>query len=174
LKSAKPYSDVRIEPLLQYPRSYPAWDITGDPHDWKNQCLAQFSGVGSVSFGAPRNVPLIPFFAVAVDQGNGTYFENLPGGKFFGYFAYIGSSIISHADLGYESIMAANDGANGIYLYDFKSGHWWYTNPSAFPFLHDFTLKAWIYYFPAQGSTGHYSSNPRNFVNMTTGQFFTM
>jgi hypothetical protein len=146
-------------------------------------CTLAVSGTG----GAPSapaqgsstvvtlTVSPLAFFAPATSVGNGVSFETLAGGNLFGYFAYLQSnSLIFHFDLGYEGIVSANDGANGIYMYDFKSGHWFYTNPSSFPFLYDFTLKAWIYYFPAQGVAGHYTTNPRNFVNMTTGQFFSM
>jgi hypothetical protein len=121
------------------------------------------------------NVAPLGFFAPEVSVGSGLDFETLSSGTLFGYFAYLQSNtIIYHIDLGYEGIANANDGGNGIYMYDFTSGHWWYTNPSTFPFLYDFTLQSWIYYFPLQGVSGRYTYNPRQFVNMTTGVFFTM
>ena len=62
-----------------------------------------------------------------------------------------------------------------MYLYDFASGHFGGTpDSSLFPYLYDFTLNAWIYYFPNTQNPGHYSSNPRYFSNLTTGQIFTM
>jgi len=158
-----------VQPLTFAPGSYP--------------CTLTVSGAGG-SPSAPAimsstvvtlTVSPMPFFASAVSIGNPFLSMTFPGANLFGTFAYLASNqIIYHVDLGYEGIVAANDAANGVYMYDFKSGHWLYTSPSTFPFMYDFTLKAWLYYFPAQGNTGHYSSNPRNFVNMTTGQFFTM
>ena len=61
-----------------------------------------------------------------------------------------------------------------VYLWDLSSGHWWYTNSGLFPYLYDFTLNAWIYYFPDTKNAGHYTTSPRYFVNMTTGQIFAM
>jgi hypothetical protein len=61
-----------------------------------------------------------------------------------------------------------------LYLFDYKSSHWWYTSSSLFPFLYDFTLNAWIYYFPDPKNPGHYTTNPRTFSNLSTGQTFTM
>jgi hypothetical protein len=47
------------------------------------------------------------------------------------------------------------------------SSHWWYTSSTLFPYLYDFNLDSWIYYF--SGTT-----NPRDFSNLTTGKTFTM
>jgi hypothetical protein len=74
--------------------------------------------------------------------------------------------------MGYEAFVPST-GAS-IYFYDFATGRWWYTSPSLFPYLYDFTLKAWIYYFPSTTNPGHYTTNPRYFSNLTTGQVFTM
>jgi hypothetical protein len=77
-----------------------------------------------------------------------------------------------HVDLGYESVVPGN--GPEVYLWDLSSGEWWYTNASTFPYLYDFTRNAWIYYFPDTNKAGHYTTNPRWFVNMTTGVIFTM
>jgi hypothetical protein len=98
----------------------------------------------------------------------------LPNKNLFGFFSYTSASILFHYDMGYEGVIQANDAASGIYLYDFASGHWFYTNSASFPSLYDFTLKTWIYYLPSTTSTDHYTSNPRSFVNLTTNQTFTM
>jgi hypothetical protein len=75
--------------------------------------------------------------------------------------------------MGFEAFVAGSSGTD-IYLFDFTSGHWWYTNASSFPSLYDFTLSEWIYYFPNTQSPGHYTTNPRYFVNLATGNIFTM
>jgi virginiamycin B lyase len=123
-------------------------------------------------------------------------------GNPFGYYAFLSGSAstanatLVHADLGEEYVAAgsathvvigcSSSGpespcsdplvslVGALYLYDFASGHWWYTSSAEFPFLYDYTLNAWIYYFPNSQSAGHYTSNPRSFANMTTGQTFTM
>jgi len=61
-----------------------------------------------------------------------------------------------------------------VYLYDLSSGHWWYTSSSLFPYLYDFAMNAWIFYFLNPNSPGHYTTNPRYFANLTTGAIFTM
>jgi hypothetical protein len=78
-----------------------------------------------------------------------------------------------HFDLGYEYVTAGDSGGD-LYFYDLASNHWWYTNSFLFPYLYDFTLNAWLYYFPNTSSPGHYTANPRYFSNLTTGQIITM
>jgi hypothetical protein len=75
-------------------------------------------------------------------------------------------------DLGFEAFVT--DGTANAYLYDLASGHWFYTSPSLFPYLYDFSLNAWLYYFPNTNDPGHYTANPRYFVNLTTQKIFTM
>ena len=43
-----------------------------------------------------------------------------------------------------------------------------------FPYLYDFTLNDWLYYFPDTKNPGHYTTNPRFFSNLTTGKIFSM
>jgi hypothetical protein len=74
--------------------------------------------------------------------------------------------------MGYEAFIPG--AGNQIYFYDFASVHWLYSSPSLFPYLYDFTLNTFIYYFPSTTSPGHYTSNPRYFSNLTTEQIFTM
>jgi hypothetical protein len=104
--------------------------------------------------------------------GNGVYYLQFPDGTLFGYYAYVASGVIYHYDMGYAAFIAGS--ASDIYLYDFASTHWWYTSSTLFPYLYDFTLKTWIYYFPSTTNPGHYTSDPRYFSNLTTGKIFTM
>lgn len=94
------------------------------------------------------------------------------GGNLFGYYAYLSNTIIYHFDMGYEGVVDAPPGA--AYMYDFLSGHWFYTSTTLFSYLYDFTLNAWVYYFPDTKNAGHYTTNPRYFVNLGTGAIFTM
>ena len=115
------------------------------------------------------------FFDGEVSVGNGVNYLSFPNGNFFGYYSYLSDeSYIYHFDLGYEYLFDANDGNAGLYLYDFASSTFFYTSPTfPFPYLYDFTLDAVLYYFPDTTSAGHYTTNPRYFVNLATGAIFT-
>jgi hypothetical protein len=115
-----------------------------------------------------------PFFNGNVDLGGGIKYLQFSNGRLFGYYVYMSQNILYHFDAGYLSVIPANDANSGLYMYDFKSGHWWYTSSSSFPFVYDFTINAWLYYFPQQPSNGHYTTSPRYFVNMNTNVIFTM
>ncbi len=68
------------------------------------------------------------FFNGEQNVGNGVYSLTFPNGNNFGFYSYLSDpSYIYHTDLGYEYIFDANDGVNGVYLYDFASGSWFYT-----------------------------------------------
>jgi hypothetical protein len=45
----------------------------------------------------------------------------------------------------------------------------WFTSNTLFPYLYDFTLNNWLYYFHATNNPGHHTSNPRYFSDLTTG-----
>ena len=96
------------------------------------------------------------------------------GGSLFGCYSIPSTGFILHADLGAESVTADPSNLYGLYLYDFPSQHYWWTSTAEFPYIYDFTLSAWLYYFPDPAHPGHYTSNPRYFSNLTTGVIFTM
>jgi len=112
------------------------------------------------------------FFTGQVSLGSGVEYLQFPDNTVFGYYSFVASSIFYHYDMGYEAFIPGS--ASDLYLYDFASGHWWYTSNTLIPYLYDFTLKTWIYYFPNTTSPGHYSANPRYFSNLTTGIIFTL
>jgi hypothetical protein len=112
------------------------------------------------------------FFAGEVSLGNGVYSLQFFDGNLFGNYGYMGSGWIYHADLGFEYVAAGN--GSEVDFWDLTSGHWWYTSASLFPYMYDFTLHTWVYYFPDTHNAGHYTTNPRYFANMTTNQIFTM
>jgi uncharacterized repeat protein (TIGR01451 family) len=126
------------------------------------------SDVTNITQGAP---PPAAFFNGEDSLGSGVYYLKFPNGNLFGYYNFPSFPIFYHYDMGFEAFV---DGGNGAaYLYDFTSGHWWYTSSSLFPYLYDFTLNNWLYYFPATNNPGHYSSNPRYFSDLTTGKVIT-
>ncbi len=117
------------------------------------------------------------FFTGEIALTNGVYYLTLPNGNIFGYYAFIPNfpQFMYHFDMGYEYIVDANDGQNGVFMYDFASGDWWYTSPHfPFPYIYDFTLKAVIYYYPDATSAGHYTTNPRYFYNYGTKSIITL
>ena len=116
--------------------------------------------------------PVQGFFSGQVSLGGGIDYLHFPDGNLFGYYAYLSGSALYHLDMGYEGFTASP--GSSIYFYDFATGHWWSSSASLFPYLYDFTLKTWIYYFPDSNNPGHYTTNPRYFSNLTTGQIFTM
>jgi hypothetical protein len=127
----------------------------------------------SITAPTPAPPPVHPaFFAGEVALSDGVYYLAFPDGNLFGYYAYLSGGWIYHFDMGYEYVDPASSG-NAVYLWDDASGHWFYTSPTLFPDLYDFTLDAWLYYIPS-ATAGHYTTNPRRFENLTTGQIFTM
>ena len=105
-------------------------------------------------------------------MANSVYYLQFPDNNLFGYYAYFSGGWIYHFDLGYEYVDPGK--GSEVYMWDEMSQHWWYSNAGEFPYLYDFTLNAWLYYYPNPQSAGHYSTNPRYFVNLTTNQIFTM
>jgi hypothetical protein len=101
------------------------------------------------------------FFNGEVSLNAGVFYLQFPDGNQFGYYNFASNSIIYNYNLGFEAFILGS--ASDIYLYDFTSGHWWYSSTALFPFLYDFTLNSWLYYSP-----------PRSFSNLTTGKIFTL
>ena len=104
------------------------------------------------------------FFQGETVVGGGFY--NLP---FFGEYAYFpGNTAIYHTTLGEELIFPNTDSSRGIYFYDQDSGHIWYTNPATYPYIYDFNLNAWLFYFT---NSGNGKVGTRSFYNFATGKF---
>lgn len=114
--------------------------------------------------------PPSTFFTNEAYLGLGTFYLSFSSGNYFGYYGFLSNPLyFYHQDMGYEYIVDAVDGANGVYFYDFKSNTWWYTSPGyPFPYMYDFNLKTVLYYYPNANSAGHYTTNPRYFYNYAT------
>jgi hypothetical protein len=112
------------------------------------------------------------FFTGQLSVGSGVYYLQLSDANVFGYYSLLSNSILYHYDMGYEAFIPGS--ASDIFMYDFASGHWFYTGAALFPYLYDFTLNTWIYYFSNPQNPGHYTANPRYFSNLATAQIFTM
>ena len=116
------------------------------------------------------------FFAGEAALTNGVYYLAFPSGNPFGYYSYLSDQhYIYHQDLGYEYVFDADDGNSGIYLYDFKSGGFFYSSPAfPFPYLYDFTLNTVLYYYPDPSKPGRYNTGGvRYFYNFATGKIIS-
>lgn len=133
------------------------------------------NGVGTLfTLSSLLPAPAHPvFFAGEIPLQNGIYYLRFPDGNLFGYYSYDFFPYLYHQDLGFEYFFDANDGHGDCYLYDFTSNDFWYTGPTLFPYMYNFTLNAWLYYFPDAQTPGRYSHNPRSFHNFGTGQNIT-
>ena len=135
-------------------------------------------GLGTVfklTLALPLPSALSAFFNGEVALGSGVYYLSFANGNYFGYYSFLGdSAYIYHFDLGYEYVIDANDGKDGVYLYDFASNDFFYTSPTfPFPYLYDFDRNSVLYYFPDMTNPGHYTSNPRYFYDYATGSVIT-
>ena len=115
------------------------------------------------------------FFTGQAALADGVYYLTLPDGNPFGYYSFLADpAYLYHFDLGYEYVFDANDGKDGVYLYDFASGGFFYTSPTfPFPYLYDFNLQSVVYYFPDPANAGHYTTNPRSFYVFSTGEIIS-
>ena len=115
------------------------------------------------------------FFTGEAALGEGVYYLAFPNGNVFGYYEFLSNpAYLYHFDLGFEYVFDANDGQSGVYFYDFTSSDYFYTSPVfPFPYLYDFGLKAFLYYYPNTSSAGHYTSNPRYFYDFATQRIIT-
>jgi hypothetical protein len=123
----------------------------------------------SLFFANQTNVPGLNV-VVPGSTNTTTDYLQFPDGVPFGYYTLVAYPWFYHHDLGYEYLFEANDGAQGVYFYDLNSQSFWYTNPSIYPILYDFSLNDWIYYYPNKSDPGHYTSDPRYFYNYATKQ----
>lgn len=130
------------------------------------------NGVESVPTSLATMAP-IPFLAGGEATARNIDYLQFPNGNIFGYYAPVGFPWIYHMDLGYEFLIDAADGAAGVYSYDYSSGDWWYSSPTLFPYVYDFALNAWLWYYPNTNEPGHYTTNPRYFYNFGTSQVIT-
>ena len=122
-----------------------------------------------------RVSPHPAFFNGEIALGSGWYYLQFANGTPFGYYSYLPDQhFIYHIDLGFEYLFDANDANHGIYFYDFASSSFFYTSPSTFPYLYDFSLNAWLYYLPDVSNPGRYTHSPRWFYNFATGQWITL
>ncbi len=141
---------------------------------------ASVSGGGAAQVASIADSTIIgsplhpPFFTGEQSLGSGVYYLTFADGNLFGYYAYLANSWIYHFDMGYEYVFPSNDANGDVYFWDSQSTHWWYTGPTLFPYLYDFTLNVWVLYMNDTNRPGHYTANPRSFSSTVTHLIFTM
>ena len=119
---------------------------------------------------------LSTFFTGEILLGDSVYYLQFPNGNPFGFYSFLGDlNCLYHFDLGYEYLFDADDGENGLYLYDFASNDFFYTSPNfPFPYLYDFGLNSTVYYYPDPNNSGRYNTDGvRYFYVFNTGQIIT-
>ena len=161
-------------------------DVTSGT-DGVYSCTAGYdllTGIGTPNFGTlvqqltgTTSAVHPAFFTGETALSNGVYYLTFPNnGNVFGYYSYLSDQrYIFHQDMGYEYVFDAADGKSGVFLYDFKSGHFFYTSPSfPFPYLYDFSLNAPLFYYPSPNDPQRYNTNGvRYFYNFATGRIIT-
>ena len=149
-----------------------AWMTTATDLDGNRRIWNGTVDMGAFEFGS---MPSPAFFNGETALGGGFYYLQFANGTPFGYYSYLSDqNFIYHIDLGFEYLFDANDANHGIYFYDFASSSFFYTSPTLFPDLYDFSLNAWLYYLPDVNNPGRYTHNPRWFFNFATGQWITL
>jgi len=85
---------------------------------------------------------------------------DLKKSPWLGHYTYSDYPLIYQYNLGYEYIY---DAGAGFYFYDYASGHFWYTQATYYPFVYDFSLATYLYYYNGNGS-------PRYFFDYATNR----
>ena len=167
-------ADAFLDPNPSFSGAYPL-TVTGlaitEPHRYLY--VAETDGTfenktGHLELLSTRRAP---FFEGSVTLSGGFYYLSLRNGVPFGYYNFDSSPYLFHSDLGFVFPFDAADGQGGIYLYDFKSKTFWFTSRSLFPYLYDFSLNTFLYYYPDPAHADHYNTNGiRYFYNFATGK----
>ena len=158
------------EPDFSSPPYYTSLAITS-PNNY-----VYVAGLTNLLEQTPSNLLLVStqnasFFDGSVQLSGGFYYLQFPDGNLFGYYNLNANPYLFH--LQFEYPIDAADGSGGIYLYNFTSQTFFYTNASLFPYLYDFTLNSFLYYYPNTRIPGHYTAYPRYFYNFSTGQIIS-
>jgi len=105
--------------------------------------------------GTPPAPPLDLFSGVVKPSG----YKKSP---WFGVYSYNSYPLVYEFNLGYE--YAYDAGSGGVYLYDYSSGHFWYTQATYFPFVYDFSLNTFLYYYNSNTPHRHFYDYGTNAV----------
>jgi len=106
----------------------------------------------------------VDFGKVDLFNGSAVNGANMKWSSWFGYYNYAAYPIVYEFNLGYEYVYDAGNG--GVYLFDYHSGHFWYTQGSYYPFVYDYSLNTFLYYYTnnANGATRYFFNYAANKV----------
>ena len=162
------------DPTTGFTGIIPAYSDANSVPRWDNAeadlVLPAAGGFTPCSYN-PEEYPL--FFDGQAALADGVHYLTFANGNVFGYYAFLATPhFLYHFDLGWEYVIDAADDQGGLYLYDFTSGHWFYTSPTfSFPYLYDFTLNSVLYYYPDPNNPGRYNTDGvRWFYDFATGR----
>ena len=101
-------------------------------------------------------------FSGGPDLGAGWHFSDWFGIYNVNFFA----PWLFHLEHGWM-FLADGGTASEMFLFDLSSEGWYFTGEAQYPNLFDFSRSSWVFYFEE-------SSNPRDFVDLGTGEFFDL
>jgi hypothetical protein len=147
-------------------RAVPAVVLPAPPPFPRLAVPALTPGVRRGVRGAGAAAAQTSFFTGEVSLSNNVYYLRFPNGTLFGFYGYYAPNphLVYHFDLsngdpvnGWEYVFDTPDPAHPEYafFYDFQSAHFWYTTAALFPYLYDYSLQSWIYYFPDASDSSH-------------------
>ncbi len=140
---------------------------------WRDKVADYGAEFGQASTSDPGALTSYTFFSGESSLGSENYYLTFSDGTPFSYYTTAFSPYLYHYDMGFSYYIDAGDSANGAYLYDFASSSFWYTSPTLFPYIYDFNLKAFLYYYRDPNDSTRYTSNPRYFYNFGTNAIIT-
>ena len=120
---------------------------------------AAFSYVVPVEPPPPPPPPDEDVFSGGDDLGGGWYESS-----WFGFYNTNFDPWIFHAEHGW-TFADSSSTAEGMFLFDLGSSGWFFTGENLYPNLFSFNRNAWVFYFSG-------TSNPRNYVDLASGEFF--
>ena len=131
--------------------SYSASGLSGTEYAQVSRtALATYDSAGqtasTVSQTSTANYVIDPFGGV---PSGGSLYDS----SWFGYYSYAPYPLVYEYYLGYEYVYPSG---SGVYLYDYTSSHFWYTQSSYFPFIYDYSLNAFLYYYQANTPKRHF------------------
>ena len=140
---------------------------------WRDKVADYGAEFGQASTSDPAALASYTFFSGASDLGSENDYLAFGDGNPFGYYSAAFAPFLYHYDAGFSYFIDAGTSTGDAYLYDFTSNAFWYTSPSLWPYIYDFGLNNWLYYFPNANDPTHYTTNPRYFYNFGSSSIIT-
>ena len=140
---------------------------------WRDKVADYGAEFGQASTSDPGALTSYSFFSGATNLGSEIYYLTFPNNNVFGYYTTAFSPYLYHYDAGFFYFIDAGDSKGDAYLYDFTSSSFWFTGPTFWPYVYDFNLNSWLYYYPNASDATHYTTSPRYFYNFNSNQIIT-